>query len=139
MVCSKRFTKDGFNSKASAIRIIVRGTFEADVPVLCRQCKKALCSEACPIEAFYRNPDTGALLIDNEKCIGCGKCAEACPFGTLFLHPDRDIPIKCDLCDGDPMCVKHCPNNVLSLKVETTVGEQERIKMSDVIAGRRGQ
>jgi len=137
MVCSQRFVDGGFNSRAAAIRVMVKGIFEADVPVTCLQCKKPLCSEACPTGAFYRDAVTNAVMINEEKCIGCGKCAEACPFGTLFLHPSRIVPIKCDLCSGNPLCVQHCPNEVLSLKSETVVGEKKRKQLSEKIATRR--
>lgn len=51
---------------------------------------------------------TGAVLVDREKCIGCGKCIEACPGRIPFLHPGDKKAVICDLCDGDPECVKAC-------------------------------
>ncbi|MFQ6081282.1 MAG: 4Fe-4S dicluster domain-containing protein [Candidatus Bathyarchaeia archaeon] len=84
-----------------------------DVPIVCRQCAKPPCVEACPVDAFIRDAKTGVLLISEELCIGCGACAEKCPFHAITMHPDKDIAIKCDLCGGDPACVKFCPGKVL--------------------------
>jgi NAD-dependent dihydropyrimidine dehydrogenase PreA subunit len=46
------------------------------------------------------------IIIDKEKCIGCGACTEACPNevyalvnGTVFkAHPDRCNPMDCVRC-----------------------------------------
>jgi Fe-S-cluster-containing hydrogenase component 2 len=40
-------------------------------------------------------------------------CITACPFGVISLHPEKHVAIKCDLCGGDPECVKHCPTGAL--------------------------
>jgi Fe-S-cluster-containing hydrogenase component 2 len=32
----------------------------------------------------------------------------ACPFGGVFMEPSSGEILKCDLCGGDPECVKHC-------------------------------
>jgi len=50
---------------------------------------------------------TGAVVIDEQKCIGCKACVTACPFGAILLTPEGTL-IKCDLCKGDPKCVKYC-------------------------------
>jgi Fe-S-cluster-containing hydrogenase component 2 len=34
-------------------------------------------------------------------------CVSACPFGAINVGPDETI-LVCDLCNGDPMCVKFC-------------------------------
>ena len=36
----------------------------------------------------------------------------ACPFGAVNMAPDGRM-IKCDLCDGDPFCVKLCPTGAI--------------------------
>ncbi len=51
---------------------------------------------------------TTAVLVDQEKCISCGKCFGACPGAVPFLHPETNKVIVCDLCGGDPECVKVC-------------------------------
>ncbi len=51
---------------------------------------------------------TGAVIIDEDACTGCLDCADACPFDAIFVGPDNEV-LKCDLCGGDPICVKYCP------------------------------
>lgn len=82
------------------------GTFE---PLICRHCSKPPCLSACPIPgAMHLDKHTGAVVISEEKCTGCRVCLEACPFGVIFLDPDGNV-LKCDLCGGDPLCVRYCP------------------------------
>jgi len=83
------------------------------VPIVCQHCKKAPCIDVCPVQALSRNPETRAVVLDEEKCISCKACAEACPFQAIFETPDGQI-IKCDLCEGDPECAKHCPTRALT-------------------------
>lgn len=85
----------------------------------CRQCPSpAPCEEVCPTEAISRNPKTGALVIDEEECSACEACVDACPYnpGVIWIHPFKRVAMKCDLCDGDPQCVKYCPREAVILK-----------------------
>ncbi len=76
---------------------------------ICRHCKRPLCKEACPVEdAMTTDEQTGAVVINDNTCIGCMECAEACPFGAIGISPEKQV-LKCDLCKGDPVCVKYCP------------------------------
>ncbi|MEM2901778.1 MAG: 4Fe-4S dicluster domain-containing protein [Candidatus Bathyarchaeia archaeon] len=99
-----------FNPARSRIHVI-RSEPYVDIPMICIQC--GLCMDACPIKAMNRNPKTNAVVIDEEKCTSCGRCVTACPYGVLTLDPVTGKAIKCDLCGGDPECVKHCPKKVL--------------------------
>lgn len=60
-----------------------------------------------------RDPKTRAVVVDEERCTGCGFCAAACPWGVITLDPVTGKALKCDLCGGDPACVKECPENAL--------------------------
>ena len=84
--------------------------FEA---LACRQCDKPYCMYFCPTRAIEVNKDTGALTIDNDKCIGCRMCIVGCPFGAIRYNTDKKQPFKCELCEGDPQCVKFCPTGAL--------------------------
>ncbi len=79
-----------------------------NIPVLCRQCIKPLCADACPMNALSRDEETKAMIVDTELCIGCGVCMIACPLGGISLNTSAGHAVKCDLCGGDPMCVKFC-------------------------------
>ncbi|MFQ6074167.1 MAG: 4Fe-4S dicluster domain-containing protein [Candidatus Bathyarchaeia archaeon] len=85
-----------------------------DVPVICVQCDKAPCIEACPLGLLSRDSKSGAVVIQEELCNGCGLCMNACPAQAIFMHPTRHVAIKCHLCQGEPECVKLCPTEALS-------------------------
>jgi Fe-S-cluster-containing hydrogenase component 2 len=92
---------------ASRIRVfmLVPGV---EIPHLCAQCSDYPCVASCPTKALSVSERTSAVLVDDEKCISCGKCIEACPGKVPFLHPATKKALICDLCDGDPECVKAC-------------------------------
>lgn len=77
-------------------------------PRYCRHCTRPLCQEACPVPQAMSRDSSGVVVIHPEHCIGCLACAEACPFHTIWVGPDREV-LKCDLCGGDPVCVRYCP------------------------------
>ena len=48
----------------------------AEFPHLCTQCEDYPCVEACPFKALEVNKETSAVMVNTEKCTGCGKCIE---------------------------------------------------------------
>jgi Fe-S-cluster-containing hydrogenase component 2 len=110
--------------EASRIRIfmLVPGV---EIPHLCVQCHDYPCVSACPVGALSIESATGAVLVDKEKCTSCGKCIEECPGNIPFLHPGDKKAVICDLCGGDPQCVKVCQKaqfNALWVVRERRVG-----------------
>jgi len=87
---------------------------EMFVPMRCQHCEEPLCMDVCPMEALSRSEETGAILIDPDRCIGCKMCMVVCPFGAVTWDAGSRSMIKCDLCDGDPECVKHCIYDALT-------------------------
>jgi len=83
-----------------------------DVPVICWHCDDAPCIEACPTDpkAIQKDPKTNGIILDEKLCLGakCLKCQEACPAQFIRIHPDTGQPLMCDMCGGDPECVKAC-------------------------------
>ncbi|MCF8039978.1 MAG: 4Fe-4S dicluster domain-containing protein [Desulfohalobiaceae bacterium] len=88
-------------------------------PVYCHHCTRAPCKEACPVEAISRDAN-GAVLIDNEVCIGCRECLEACPFGAMQFDDEQEVAIKCDMCTErlsqglTPACYSVCPTRCIA-------------------------
>jgi Fe-S-cluster-containing hydrogenase component 2 len=80
---------------------------------ICRQCASPECLVACPYGAITVDPKTNARVVDAGKCVGCGKCVDACLFGAIKLNMDTKKAFKCDLCYGDPTCVKVCTQGAL--------------------------
>ena len=114
------------NPKKSAVRVVI--TYPHPVvrmPIVCSQCKSAPCEDVCPVNALQRVD--GVVKLDREKCISCYKCVEACPFGATFAHEDCDHPIRCDLCGGEPECVRNCPKSALRMIPEDALGESKRL------------
>ena len=103
-----------FGTATSRIRIIKVEADGIDRPSLCRQCADAPCVAACPVGALSR-ADGGVIHFDPDGCIVCPACAAACPFEVVFLDPATGMPLICDLCVGDPACVKRCVTGALSL------------------------
>ena len=79
----------------------------------CQQCDKPFCLYFCPAHAIERNTQTGATVINYDKCIGCRMCMVGCPFGAIRYDSKKKQVFKCQLCDGDPQCVKFCPTEAL--------------------------
>ena len=106
IVCSL-FHEKRIWPEASRIRVfmLVPG---AEVPHFCVQCHDYPCVKSCPVEALSVSKETEAVLVDKEKCTGCGICINACPGRIPHLHPTENYVLICDLCEGDPRCVKVC-------------------------------
>jgi Fe-S-cluster-containing hydrogenase component 2 len=83
------------------------------IPSTCMQCETAMCELVCPVNAISRDPETGARIISEKKCIGCSSCSYACPFGACYVDRGIGKSIVCNQCDGDPTCVKVCPSGAL--------------------------
>jgi Fe-S-cluster-containing hydrogenase component 2 len=66
------------------------------------------CVKSCPVQALSVDANTKAVIVDRAKCISCGKCINACPGKMPYLHPGDNKANICDLCGGDPECVKVC-------------------------------
>jgi Fe-S-cluster-containing hydrogenase component 2 len=79
----------------------------------CKQCNMADCYLACEYDALILDKKTGARIIDASKCQACGECFEACPWDMVVHNETKDTYSKCDLCGGDPQCVKYCPAEAL--------------------------
>lgn len=57
---------------------------------------------------------TGAVIV-TDKCIACGRCVETCPGKVPYINPEKKRALVCDLCSGDPECVKVCDWGALKL------------------------
>jgi len=108
-----------------------------ELPMLCQQCEDAPCVAICPQDALSRDPTLDRVVLDYDLCIGCKMCVTACPFGGMGIDIVARRVVKCDLCDGDPTCVRFCdpgalefvPATAANLRKKRDVGR----KLADVI------
>jgi len=92
-------------------------------PKSCLHCDNAPCVTVCPTGASYKREADGIVLVDEDRCIGCGLCAWACPYGAREMDLAAGVMKKCTLCvdriynntlaepDRVPSCVRTCPAN----------------------------
>ena len=100
--------------------------------VTCQQCERPACLRACPVfpKAISKDPQTGVVAIDTDRCTGCGECALSCPYGAIGYNADRHHAVKCDLCaerrskDLGPACAFVCPTRAISFGRRETLLEQ---------------
>lgn len=93
---------------ASAIRVELELFTGAHSHLYCRQCADPECAGACPAGAIVREPSSGAWVVLEDRCTGCGLCVEACTREAMFPRGPGAVPLKCDLCGGNPSCVEAC-------------------------------
>lgn len=103
---------------------------EYEVSDQCRQCVAKACVAVCPRNAIVVK--NGKTIIDQEKCIRCGKCKKACPYDAI-AHKERPCSKACgvkaistdalgrakidnDKCVGCGQCMVSCPFGAIADK-----------------------
>ncbi len=102
-----------FGTASSRIRVTKNEPIGLDQPHVCRLCRRSPCAAACLTKALYKDEITGAILLHPDSCTGCSACVAACSFDMPRLHPQTGLAIICDLCGGDPACVKRCATGAI--------------------------
>lgn len=79
----------------------------------CMHCGDPACVKGCPEDAIEQQ-ENGAVVIQTDKCVGCGYCTHNCPFSVPKINKETNKSTKCDLCfdriaEGmEPACSKTC-------------------------------
>jgi len=102
-----------YSPSLARLHVVKLEDLGVDKPIVCLRCARAPCAAICPESAIVRDPERRIVVVDEGKCVGCGLCVEACVSGVIQLHPQKQVPLLCDLCGGEPDCVKKCPTGAL--------------------------
>lgn len=104
------------------------------ITLACQHCENPACVKVCPVGATWKDEETGIVMQDPSRCLGCRYCMVACPytgvrqfiaeepqFSTGFPVGSPDAPLhqkstveKCNLCASrvaqglQPACVEVC-------------------------------
>lgn len=114
LACSA--TRSGeFNPARSRLRIENTSLLGISKINICQKCEKPLCIEACVFNALSKELESGVISLDAQNCVSCFACATACPFHAVYIDPVNKLPLICDSCGDDPICVKFCHHQALVL------------------------
>jgi phenylglyoxylate dehydrogenase beta subunit len=110
-------------------RIQIVGNGAVHELALCRQCGDPKCVENCPAAALAKNDGSGVVDWDGAKCVDCLLCTAGCAYGGIVYNERAGVVVKCDLCGGDPACVKACAPGALryvtTARIYNEVGQLE--------------
>ena len=76
----------------------------------CKQCVDPQCAKYCPVHAIHSDEETGARVVDEDVCIGCGMCSAACPWNMPHINAQTGTSTKCISCGR---CAEQCPNGAI--------------------------
>ncbi len=64
----------------------------------------------------------GSIIVDRERCKGCGVCVVSCPFGVLKLSAEVNskgynysFMANPDACTGCASCAVICPDSCITV------------------------
>ncbi len=90
------------------------------ISLACNHCAEPACMNACPALAYSKDSETGAVILDDTKCIGCRYCTWACPYDAPKFDDAKGVISKCTFCNDrikrglQPACVELCPTSALT-------------------------
>jgi Fe-S-cluster-containing hydrogenase component 2 len=109
LACS--YSHEGrFSPSLSRVEVVKEDKYGLDYPVYCRQCEECPPADACPVGALSKG-DYGATILDAEA------------YNAVKLD-QASRPLICDLCGGDPVCVKKCPTDALTYEESEQMTDQ---------------
>ena len=84
--------------------------------------------KGCPLNCRWcSNPESQKsepeILLDSERCTGCGRCVEVCPAGAS-VKTEKGVKINRKICISCGKCVEACLNEARSLAGEEMTVEE---------------
>ena len=56
------------------------------------------------------------IIVDNEKCIGCGECVDICPMEVYELQDEKSVPVNAEECEGCESCIEVCEQEAITVR-----------------------
>ncbi|MEA3508041.1 MAG: 4Fe-4S binding protein [Synergistota bacterium] len=81
------------------------------------------------------------IVIDEEKCDGCGQCAQACHEGAIEIIDGKARLVKESYCDGLGDCIGECPRGAISFEQrEAEAYDEKAVKRHlEAISAKKGE
>ncbi len=87
----------------------------------CMHCFDPACAAGCPFQALHKEPESGIVTWEADKCIGCRYCTITCPYHIPRFQWAGYNPrvTKCELCSHrlenglKPGCTSVCPTGAV--------------------------
>jgi benzoyl-CoA reductase subunit BamC len=115
------------NPARARIRVIMDEARDIYVPIRAGEYTQAECKG--------RNLYT----INGKEYSECCFCPSSCPSRDYFKEPDSGLPLKCDMCEDDPllpepMCVQACQHDALTYfeREEEVKQQKEEVKLEEM-------
>ena len=110
----------------SRIRIETAGSCVPLRAAVCRHCEEPACVTACMRGIIDKDAETGLVTRRHEGCFRCAACAVNCPVGACVQDEALNAFTACDLCGGDPLCVRVCLSGALRLEDDAQTSSELR-------------
>jgi len=92
------------------------------------------CMEVCAFQAI-RKGEKGLVVVDPEKCVGCGKCIKECPKEMLLLIPSSsEVYVACLSREKGKKVMQACKKGCIACKKCEKTCPAEAIRVEDNLA-----
>ena len=78
------------------------------------------------------------VVIDREKCNGCGACAQACHEHAIGMVDGKAELLRDDYCDGLGDCLPACPTGAISFEVREAADYDEKAVQENIASKKAG-
>ncbi|MCD6262614.1 MAG: 4Fe-4S binding protein [Deltaproteobacteria bacterium] len=55
------------------------------------------------------------VVVDQDKCIGCGECVDVCPADVYEIQDEKSVPVNMEECLGCESCIEVCEQEAITI------------------------